>query len=594
MNEIVEKAVNCLGKGFDVTNDFRLKFCKGNKRLVLIDESERREIVVPGFGPLKDVSIDIKCDKGDRIRYQSDVLEFNQMSALFNHKSSLPGKIPTGLFNVMFGFNSGTWAQDASDTKCLALDGYFISFFNLQINRYPLVLSNHVRNAVPASWQPHALARFIETYGTHIIVGVTVGGQDVVFLRQDKSSNLQPSELKKHLDKLGDEIFTGSCTLSPLHWKTKGQKNKIPEAFNVFDPQHGLVDSFRSVSSKDGITIICSKRGGNATVDSHCEWLLTVPSMPDVINFNFVPITSLLKDVPGNGFLSHAINLYLRYKPPIAELQYFLDFQAHKIWAPVHSDLPLGPPTNKAMATPSLQFNFLGPKLYVSTAQVVVGRSPVTGMRLYLEGKKCDRLAIHLQHLSNIPQVLQNQVDDTSIWRGSDELANERYYEPVQWKKFSHVCIAPVKYDPTWAHSLDTAFVVSGAQLHVTNHESKNVLHLRLLFTKVSNSVVCRSIWEQGPLGFSSKLGFSSTGSSLFKRDDEKQNPIVIVDSGVYPTGPPAPVQAQKLLKFVDTSHVCKGPQDSPGHWLVSGAKLDVENGKISLHVKFSLLSFSS
>lgn len=63
-----------------------------------------------------------------------------------------------------------------------------------------------------------------------------------------------------------------------------------------------------------GINVISSKRGGDLSADTHCEWLLTVPSRPDAINFSFIPITSLLKGVPGKGFLSHAINLYLRCK----------------------------------------------------------------------------------------------------------------------------------------------------------------------------------------------------------------------------------------------------------------------------------------
>lgn len=63
-----------------------------------------------------------------------------------------------------------------------------------------------------------------------------------------------------------------------------------------------------------GINVICSKRGGDVSAHTHCEWLLTVPSMPDAIQFTFIPITSLLKGVPGIGFLTHAINLYLRRK----------------------------------------------------------------------------------------------------------------------------------------------------------------------------------------------------------------------------------------------------------------------------------------
>jgi hypothetical protein len=77
---IVEKALNSLGKGFDLTSDFRLKFCKGEERLILLNEIEKRELSVPGFGSIKDVSVDIKCDKGDRTRYQSDILTFTQVS----------------------------------------------------------------------------------------------------------------------------------------------------------------------------------------------------------------------------------------------------------------------------------------------------------------------------------------------------------------------------------------------------------------------------------------------------------------------------------------------------------------------------------
>jgi hypothetical protein len=34
-----------------------------------------------------------------------------------------------------------------------------------------------------------------------------------------------------------------------------------------------------------------------------------------------------------------------------------------------------------------------------------------------------------------------------------------------------------------------------------------------------------------------------------------------------------------------------RGPQDTPGYWVVSGAKLQLERGKISLRVKYSLLT---
>ncbi|OMO72405.1 hypothetical protein COLO4_27628 [Corchorus olitorius] len=587
---IVEKALNSLGKGFDLTSDFRLKYCKGKDRIILLNETEKTEVSIPGFGSFKDVPVDIRCDKGDRIRYQSDILDFNQMAEFFNQKSSVPGKIPSGHFNAMFGFQSGSWAKDAANTKFLGIDGYFIVLFNLHIDR-SLLLSDEVVNAVPTAWDPCALARFIEKYGTHVIVGLGIGGHDVISVRQDKSSKLEPSELKQHLRDLGDQMFTGTCSYTP---NTKDQKQKVPEAFNIIDLQPA---PFNSYCLPAGITVMNSKRGGfPAESSSHYEWLLTVPMMPDAILFDFIPITSLLKPgVPGKGFLSHAINLYLRYKPPIADLQYFLDFQAHKIWAPIHSDLPLtlAPSPHRASSSPSLNFNLMGPKLYVNTSQVTIGMRPVTGMRLYLEGMKCNRLAIHLQHLSTTPKTFENKMDEVQYWQASEDIADVRFFEAIHRKKFSHICTAPVKYNPKWTAGKDVVFIVTGAQLHVKKHDSKSVLHLRLLFSKVSDSFLVQSSWAHANSGMSQRSSglISAISQSLTGNPVKEKTEVVVVDSAIFPTGPPVPVQTPKLLKFVETSQLCKGPQDSPGYWLVTGARLQLERGKISLHVKFSLVN---
>ena len=82
------------------------------------------------------------------------------MSELFNQRSKVAGRIPSGLFNSMFGFSGSSWGRDAAETKCLAMDGYFISLFNLRIDQQPLVLSDHVVCAVPSTWDPAALARY--------------------------------------------------------------------------------------------------------------------------------------------------------------------------------------------------------------------------------------------------------------------------------------------------------------------------------------------------------------------------------------------------------------------------------------------------
>ncbi|CAM0944295.1 unnamed protein product [Alopecurus aequalis] len=464
---------------------------------------------------------------------------------------------------------------------------------------------------------------FIEKYGTHVIVGLSMGGQDVVYVRQDASSALSPSEIRAHLDRLGDQLFTGSCAVPPPHSKSRS-KFKMPEAFNVFDAQvaqqrlqvQGITTL---VSSKEGVTVIYSKRGGNTTVSSHSEWLLTVPAAPDVINVKLVPITSLLRGVAGTGFLSHAINLYLRYKPPVADLRYFLDFQHHRMWAPVLGELPLGPCSNRQGSSPALHFSLLGSKLYVSSSQVTVPMLPVTGMRLHLEGKKNNRLGIHLQHLSSTPTFVasvQRSSNRPPSWRGSETVSDDdhRYYEPVQWRMFAHVCTAPVKYDRRWHHSDNrraataaAAYIVTGAQLHVKAHDSTTVLHLRLLYSEVPGYAVVQSRWTRGTartsgksssflsMPFSGSSSSSGSGGAKEGRQQPGTPPVVLnINSGVFVGAPPTPVGAQKLLKFVDTSQVTMGPQDSPGYWLVTGARLDVDKGKISLHVKFSLLAPAS
>lgn len=65
---------------------------------------------------------------------------------------------------------------------------------------------------------------------------------------------------------------------------------------------------------KQGLTVIECKRGGDVFSDTHSKWLQTVGNNPEAMLFKFVPITSLLNGIPGSGYLSHAINLYLRCK----------------------------------------------------------------------------------------------------------------------------------------------------------------------------------------------------------------------------------------------------------------------------------------
>lgn len=80
------------------------------------------------------------------------------MSEQFNQEINLNGKIPSGLFNAMFEFSS-CWQKDAANTKTLAFDGVFITLYTVALEKSQMVLRDHVKKAVPSSWEPDALAR---------------------------------------------------------------------------------------------------------------------------------------------------------------------------------------------------------------------------------------------------------------------------------------------------------------------------------------------------------------------------------------------------------------------------------------------------
>ncbi|XP_031250364.1 MACPF domain-containing protein NSL1-like [Pistacia vera] len=585
-----EKAVSVIGFGYDLCSDVRLTACKpgpSGSRLIEMDQTRTRDLVFPGGVVVKNVCSSIKCDKGERTRFRSDVLSFNQMSEKFNREMSLSGKIPSGHFNAMFLFN-GCWQKDASAAKSLAFDGWFISLYNVELARSQVVLSEQVKQEVPTSWDPAALAEFIEKYGTHIVVGVKMGGKDVVHVKQLRNSNLLPPEVLKSLKQLADERFSEEANPAQV---SGNMKDEYPNSWNLQGPYATTIrPPIVNHSKNNDMMSILIRRGGVDLNQSHNQWLSTISQSPNAISMSFVPVTSLLAGVPGTGFLTHAVNLYLRYKPPIEELHQFLEFQLPRQWAPVYGDLPLGLRRRK-QASPSLQFTFMGPKLYVNTMQVDSGNRPVTGIRLYLEGKKSDHLAIHLQHLSTVPQTLQ--LTDDHSYEPIDEPAERGYYEPVKWSIFSHVCTAPVQYNG--ARFDDCASIVTKAWFEVKVIGMKKVLFLRLGFSMVASAKIRRSEWD-GPSTMSRKSGvFSmlisqkfSTGLSQPEKPPEK----VDLNSAVFPGGPPQ--KAPKMSNFVDTKEMVRGPEDPPGYWVVTGAKLCVEDGRISIKGKFSLLTIMS
>ncbi|KAK6128414.1 hypothetical protein DH2020_037850 [Rehmannia glutinosa] len=490
---VTEAAVNSIGLGFDMVMDCRLEYGKNPDGLRLIDicDDRVRDLAVPGGISVPNVPECIKCGKGDRMRFRSDVLSFQQMSEHFNQEMSLSGKIPTGHFNAAFEF-TGQWQKDAAYTRALAFDGVYITLYSVELEKSQMVLSEHVKQAVPLTWDPVALTKFIGKYGTHIVTGVKVGGKEVVYVKQHHSSHLQADGVQKRLKDVADKRF--SC------------------------------------------------------------------------------------------FTAYVYELFLTAdKPPIEALHQFLDFQVAKKWAPVYGELSLVP-VRKQQSIASLQFSFLGPKLYVNTDLVDAGKNPVTGARLYLEGRRSNCLAIHLQHLSSCPKSFQLLTESTNT---SGTSFDQSYHEKVRWKMFSHVCTAPVESD-------DDLSIVTGAQFQVKKSGLHDVLFLLLQFSRATGSLVMRKQEWSGVSDHYEKSGLISSLISSISVTSQKEPPKpsdININSALYPEGPPVPAAMRELLRFVDTKEMTRGPLDPPGFWVVSGARLVIEKGKICLSIKYSLLT---
>ncbi|CAA6665716.1 unnamed protein product [Spirodela intermedia] len=563
--EAAEQSISTLGCGFDLADDIHLSRYKrgpAGARLVQLGDDGTGDLVLPGGVVVRGVPSSVRCDKGERARFRSDVLPFHQMAEQFNRGLSLAGKIPSGMFNAAFDFR-GCWLKDAAATMSLSFDGWVIALYSVVLERHNLELLDHVKQDVPPSWDPTALAGFIENYGTHVIVGVQMGGSDVIHIKQQYGSALLPHEVQNLLKALADERFSEGAH--------KGSStDKRDELMKVFP----FNLSFRTYAplkkGKRNIVRIHVIRGGLDTNQSHNDWLSTVSEAPNVVSMSLVPITSLLNGVSGSGFLSHAINSYLRYKPPIKELKHFLEFQLPRKWAPAFNELPLRIQW-KRDGFPSLKLGWMGPKISVNTIPVESGNCPVTGMRLNLEGKKNDCLAIHLQHLTGLPSFLQLSGDS---FHDDDALQSSDHHVPIRWAPLSHVCTAPVQHSRI--HIDELAHMVTKAWLEVRDIGRNKVLFLRLGFSALASAKIRNSQWE-GQL--------VPTAQSLTPTPGPELN------SAIFPGGPPVPAQAPRLFGVIDTTEMVRGPEEPPGYWIVTGAKLCVDDGCISLRIKYSLLT---
>ncbi|KAG0494199.1 hypothetical protein HPP92_005193 [Vanilla planifolia] len=131
----LSNAIEALGRGFDVTADSRLLYCKGSpgSRLVKLNDAHSWNFTVPETGTvLSGVPVDVDIVRERPWRETAPVCSFREMAVHFNMKSSLTESVPLGSFNSMFSL-TGSWKIDAAAVKALAMVGYHIPLF-LKLN----------------------------------------------------------------------------------------------------------------------------------------------------------------------------------------------------------------------------------------------------------------------------------------------------------------------------------------------------------------------------------------------------------------------------------------------------------------------------
>lgn len=69
---------------------------------------------------------------------------------------------------------------------------------------------------------------FIENFGTHVITSVTIGGKDVIYVRQHDTSSLSTMEMKNYVQDIGNQRFSTTESLTSsglLKYKDKASSN---------------------------------------------------------------------------------------------------------------------------------------------------------------------------------------------------------------------------------------------------------------------------------------------------------------------------------------------------------------------------------
>lgn len=95
------------------------------------------------------------------------------------------------------------------------------------LNGYDYIDCGHyslVLNLSHNIWFKVISVSFIENYGTHIVTSATIGGRDIVYIRQHQASPLSVTDIENYLNDIGEQRFSdsrGNSSAGSLKYKDK-------------------------------------------------------------------------------------------------------------------------------------------------------------------------------------------------------------------------------------------------------------------------------------------------------------------------------------------------------------------------------------
>ncbi|KAL2342868.1 hypothetical protein Fmac_004153 [Flemingia macrophylla] len=151
---VAQEAINLIGLGFDLTQGIGFENCKKDSRLIFVNDEQCHNVETPGGVSVPNVPNTINC-----------------MKRHFNQQMHLGGDTAIGHLCASFGLTGRSVKHLASIKSDAIVMG-------------PLALASKVYRA----------------FGTHVVLGASMGGKHVLCLRQEDTSHHDPNNVQKLLE----------------------------------------------------------------------------------------------------------------------------------------------------------------------------------------------------------------------------------------------------------------------------------------------------------------------------------------------------------------------------------------------------------